>query len=67
MLLELKAAIYFGGDVMQARVCELSIEALEIEKEMLMKKLLSGEASKKYRNLLYEVLGIIEFKKRYYA
>lgn len=43
----------------------LSLENLELEKQRMMKKVLSGKEAKKHRNLLYELLGVIEWKKRF--
>ena len=43
----------------------MPLERLEMEKKRMFKRLLAGEEARKYRNLLYELLGVIEWKKRY--
>ena len=37
----------------------------ELEKQRMFKRVLKGEEPKKYRNLLYELLGVIECKRRF--
>ncbi|MCX8190045.1 MAG: hypothetical protein N3F05_02335 [Candidatus Diapherotrites archaeon] len=44
---------------------DLSLEILELEKEKLFEKLFKNKEPKKYRNMLYELLGVIDFKKRF--
>ncbi|MEM4598087.1 MAG: hypothetical protein QW400_00130 [Candidatus Diapherotrites archaeon] len=44
---------------------ELTIETLELEKEKLFEKLFRSKEPKKHRNMLYELLGVIDFKKRF--
>jgi len=43
----------------------MPLESLEVEKQRMFRKLLKGNEPKKYRNLLYELLGVIEWKKRF--
>ncbi|MEM4662713.1 MAG: hypothetical protein QXM75_01700 [Candidatus Diapherotrites archaeon] len=44
---------------------ELTIESLELEKQRLFEKLIKSQEPKKHRNILYELLGVIDFKKRF--
>ena len=43
----------------------MPLEKLELEKQRMFKKVLKSEEPKKYRNLLYELLGVIECKRRF--
>ncbi|MCD6399414.1 hypothetical protein J7L85_01335 [candidate division WOR-3 bacterium] len=43
----------------------MPLKKLELEKQRMFKKVLMEEEPKKYRNLLYELLGVIEWKKRF--
>jgi len=43
----------------------MPLEKLELEKQRMFKRVLKGEEPKKYRNLLYELLGVIECKRRF--
>jgi|GEM_PF-3207447 len=59
------------GDVMKTPrkvdLEDMALETLELEKQRLFEKLLNGCEPKKHRNILYEVLGVIDFKRRFEA
>jgi len=43
----------------------MPLKKLELEKQRMFNRVLRDEEPKKYRNLLYELLGVIEWKKRF--
>lgn len=44
---------------------DMSLESLEVEKQRLFDRVLRGNEPKKHRNLLYELLGVIDCKRRF--
>ncbi len=43
---------------------EMLLEELEMQREMLFSKVLQKNSSKKIRNALYEILGVMDSKRR---